>query len=84
MDNCPLVMEKNTKKSIKEKKVVCTFHHIDKNSMDESKLLDFKELESYVDLFHVISNKTEDTLATLTNKPIISIPLWINQNNWFD
>lgn len=80
----PWLWKKIPKKQLSSKKVVCTFHHIDKSSMDKNKLLDFKELESYVDLFHVISHKTKETLSTLTNKPIISIPLWINQNNWFD
>jgi glycosyltransferase involved in cell wall biosynthesis len=79
----PWLWRKIPRNQLKSKKVVCTFHHIDKNSMDESKLLDFKELESYVDLFHVISNKTKETLSTLTNKPIASIPLWVNQHNWF-
>ena len=39
--------------------------------------------DKYVDFYHVISLKTKKQLQTLTEKEIISIPLWINQNNWF-
>lgn len=79
----PWLWNKISKRQLESKKVVCTFHHIDLKSMDKIKLLDFKNLESHVDLFHVISNKTKEALSTLTNKPIVSIPLWVNQNNWF-
>tara|TARA_B100000927_G_C16445732_1_gene461674 strand:+ start:569 stop:1489 length:921 start_codon:yes stop_codon:yes gene_type:complete len=63
-----------------KRKVLCTYHHID---LDDFKIDEFKEIDKYVNEYHVISNKTEQTLRTLTDKKITAIPLWVNENNWF-
>ena len=40
-------------------------------------------MDQYVDLYHVISLKTKEQLERLTDKEIISIPFWVNQENLF-
>ena len=44
---------------------------------------DFIELDSFVDQYHVISQKTKKQLSKLTDKKITSIPFWVNQNNFY-
>ena len=71
------------KRNLKNKKVVCSIYHIDfeKFALEDKK--EFEERDSFVDLYHVISEKTKLQLQKLTNKEIISIPFWVNQNIWF-
>ncbi len=40
--------------------------------------------DKFVDIYHVISNKTVAELKKLTNKKIVSIPFWVDQNLFFD
>ncbi len=79
----PWLWKKIPKKHLKSKNVVCSIYHIDFKSFDEEEKEDFFERDKYVDFYHVISLKTKKQLETITDKKIISIPLWINQNNWF-
>ena len=67
---------------LKDKKVVCTIHHIDKSTFfDEIK--NFKKLDSIVDAYHVISKKTKNDLREITKKEIFHMPFWVNQEVWF-
>ena len=79
----PWLWNKTPIKHLRNKKVLCSIYHIDFNSFDKKQEKDFYQLEEYVDEFHVISNKTKNQLKQLTNKKITSIPLWINQSNYF-
>lgn len=69
---------------LKNKKVVCTIHHLVPNKFDDAKLYDFKERDRYVDLYHVPSNKTRDQVSKLTNKQIWTKPFWVNEKIWYD
>jgi glycosyltransferase involved in cell wall biosynthesis len=71
------------KRHLKKKKVICSVYHIDFDNFDSKQKEDFKKLDGYVDLYHVISLKTKKQLERLTSKKIISIPFWVNQNNWY-
>ncbi|MAT49238.1 MAG: hypothetical protein CMA27_05355 [Euryarchaeota archaeon] len=75
---------KNVRKStLKKKKVVCSIYHIDFQKFSDKDKKDFLKRESYVDEYHVISEKSKMQLEQLTNKKITSIPFWVNQNLWF-
>tara|TARA_B100000214_G_scaffold339426_1_gene285226 strand:- start:108 stop:1031 length:924 start_codon:yes stop_codon:yes gene_type:complete len=77
------VWDKIPKKYLKTKKVVASIYHIDFDNFDEKQEKDFYNLDQYVDQYHVISLKTKLQLSTLTKKEIISIPFWVNQENYF-
>ena len=64
-------------------KVLCTIHHIDEDKFTETESKKFQERDTYVNAYHVISNKTFDQVKKLTSKPIYKIPFWVNQNIWF-
>ncbi len=75
----PWTYKKLSKKALKIKKVLSTIHHIDENKFDYE---EFKELDEYVNYYHVISKKTETKLKTLTNKKIFYAPFWIDSKKW--
>jgi glycosyltransferase involved in cell wall biosynthesis len=77
------VWKKVPKKYLQNKKVVVSVYHIDFDSFDKEEEKDFYELDQYVHTYHVISQKTKEQLKKLTDKEIISIPFWINQENYF-
>tara|TARA_Y100000389_G_scaffold40647_1_gene35234 strand:+ start:6264 stop:7181 length:918 start_codon:yes stop_codon:yes gene_type:complete len=71
-------------KILKEKKIICTIHHIDIDKFKGSEKREFYKLDQYVDIYHVISIKTSKTLQNLTSKPITYIPFWINQDIFYN
>ncbi len=77
----PWVWKKLPKNHLKNKKVICSYYHFD---FDSFSLKEFKDLDQYVDEYHVISQKTEKDLSSLTEKKITSIPFWINNNIFFN
>jgi len=79
----PWIWKKISKKKLSNSKVLCTYHHLDKKNKNVNELEEFKELDKYVDEYHVISNKTKNEIQTLTDKKITSIPLWINPQDWY-
>ena len=79
----PWVWKKISKKQLKKKFVVCTIHHIDFEKFDEIEKQDFYERDKFVNFYHVISSKTKSQLEQLTDKKIISLPFWVDQNVWF-
>tara|TARA_Y100000996_G_C22548091_1_gene652638 strand:+ start:346 stop:1269 length:924 start_codon:yes stop_codon:yes gene_type:complete len=80
----PWTWKKIPTKYLSKNKVLCTIHHIDENKFEEEARKEFIERDEYVDHYHVISNKTFDQVKELTDKPITTIPFWINQNLWFE
>lgn len=76
----PWVWKTIPQKYLKEKKILCSHYHFDFENFNKK---DFNELDSFVDQYHVISQKTKNQLTTLTDKKITSIPFWINQNNFY-
>ena len=79
----PWLWKKIPKRYLKTKNVVCSIYHIDFETFGKKERSEFFERDKYVDFYHVISLKTKEQLQTLTEKEIVSIPLWVNQNNWF-
>ncbi len=78
----PWTWKKIKKSYLKKKKVVCSIYHIDFDKFTDLDVTEFKERDAFVDYYHVISENTKLQLSSLTTKKIISIPFWINQNNW--
>ena len=70
-------------KILKEKKIICTIHHIDIDKFKGSEKREFYKLDQYVDIYHVISLKTSKTLQNLTSKLITYIPFWINKDTFY-
>lgn len=79
----PWLWKKIPKKKLMNSKVICTYHHLDKDNKNINEIEEFKELDKFVDEYHVISNKTKNVIQSLTDKKIISIPLWINSQDWY-
>jgi len=80
----PWTWKKISIKNLSKKKVVCTIHHIDFDKFDSKEEASFYDREKYVDVYHAISPKTAEQLKSLTNKTIITLPFWVNQNLWFE
>ncbi len=80
----PWTWKKIPSKKLVNNKVFCTIHHIDDDKFDNIALKDFLDRDKYVDLYHVISKKTLSQVKKITDKPIVTIPFWINQNIWFE
>ena len=67
---------------LKKNKVICTIHHIDEDKFDYLEEENFYSRDKFVDVYHVISQKTYEQVKKLTNKPIINFPFWVNQHLW--
>ncbi len=80
----PWVWRKISKRELKRKKVLCTIHHLEEKDFKDKNIKEFKKRDVFVDKYHVISKKTKDELQKLTNKEIIYIPFWVNQNIWYE
>jgi len=65
-----------------EKKVVCTVHHLVPQKFNDAKRANFLERDKFVDMYHVPSIRTHDQVKSLTSKPIVCHPFWINQGIW--
>jgi len=80
----PWTWKKIKIKDLENKKIVCSIYHIDEDKLDDAQLNEFQKRDANVDFYHVISEKTKDQVRSLTDKPIKSIPFWVNQNIWFE
>ena len=80
----PWTWRKINKVSLKNKKVVCTVHHIDESKFVGDELEKFYEMDQYVDFYHSISENTNIQLKKFTDKKIYNIPFWINPKIWFE
>ena len=80
----PWTWKKINKKHLKNKKVVCTIHHIDFEKFNNKEKKNFYKRDKYVDIYHAISSKTEEQVRSLTDKDIETIPFWINQNIFYE
>ena len=68
---------------LRKKKVVCTIHHIDFDKFDKKESENFLERDKFVDIYHSISSNTTSQVRELTDKKIVEIPFWVNENNFF-
>tara|TARA_X000001036_G_C20637264_1_gene789615 strand:- start:728 stop:1645 length:918 start_codon:yes stop_codon:yes gene_type:complete len=80
----PWVWKKIPKKNLKNKTVFCTIHHIDFEKFDNKERKNFFKRDKYVNVYHSISKKTTQQLRSLTDKEIITIPFWVNQNLFYE
>jgi len=79
----PWTWENVNKTYLKNKKVICTIHHIDEQKFDIAEKTNFFKRDEYVDAYHVPSIKSFDQLSKLTDKKIFQIPFWVNQNIFY-
>ncbi len=79
----PWTWENVNKTYLKNKKVICTIHHIDEQKFDITEKTNFFKRDEYVDAYHVPSIKSFDQLSKLTDKKIFQIPFWVNQNIFY-
>ena len=79
----PWLWKNIKKKYLRGKKVVCSIYHIEEKDFEQKQIKEFNKRDSFVDLYHVISLKTKKELEKLTDKEIIYIPFWSDQNTWF-
>ncbi len=68
----------------KFKKVLYTIHHFEEKDFNDSSLKSFQKRDRYIDTYHVLNKDVFNQLSKITNKPIIQIPFWINQNIFFE
>ncbi len=80
----PWIWNKISKKYLKTKKVVCSIYHLEESDYTNKKIKEFQKRDQYVDIYHVISPITRNELSKLTEKEIVYIPFWVNQNIWFE
>ncbi len=73
-----------SRKYLKEKKVLCTVHHIDFDKFKGREKRNFYKLDKYVDYYHTISDKSFTQLDSLTTKNIYNFPFWVNSKLWFN
>lgn len=62
---------------------MCSIYHIEDVSRNSKEIKKIQDLDKFIDAYHTISNKTKYELEKITDKPIYSIPLWVNQNIWY-
>lgn len=67
---------------LKHKKVVTTIHHIVPEKFNDIEKKDFLLRDQITDLYHCYNDKTINFLKKITNKPIMFVPYWANQNIW--
>ena len=80
----PWTWRKLSKTELRNKKVVCTIHHIDFEKFDKNEENEFYKRDKYVDFYHTVSHKSRDQIKKLTDKKIYVIPFWVNQNVFFE
>lgn len=64
---------------LKERKVLVTCHHYVPDKFNEQ---EFKLRDQFVTAYHVPNEHTEAFIRPFTNRPIVVIPYWANQNIW--
>lgn len=79
----PWTWSKVPKYFLKSRKVVCTIHHINMKKFSDKQMNDFSKRDQFVNCYHSISPQTTSVLKTLTDKKIVELPFWINQNIFY-
>tara|TARA_B100001113_G_scaffold183720_1_gene150555 strand:- start:163 stop:1095 length:933 start_codon:yes stop_codon:yes gene_type:complete len=80
----PWLWRKIPKKQLKNKIVLCSIHHLEEKDFSGKNLKEFYRRDSYVNIYHTISEKSKKQIREITNKKIISIPFWINENIFYE
>lgn len=68
---------------LKNKKVICTEHHIVPSKFTKHSLLEFKYRDQFVDAYHVPNVHTEHIVKQLTSKPIVVLNYWYDSKKWY-
>ena len=71
------------KKFIK-KKIIQSIYHIENTSSEGREVKNIIENDKFIDGYHVISKKTKEVLQNFTKKTIFYLPLWVNQDIWYN
>tara|TARA_Y100001963_G_scaffold113837_1_gene157725 strand:- start:799 stop:1734 length:936 start_codon:yes stop_codon:yes gene_type:complete len=68
---------------LRTKPVVCTMHHITKDSLVSARYLEnFRLRDNFVDIYHVTNETTFNYLRQITRKPIHKIGYWVDMSYW--
>ena len=71
-------------KKFKNKKIIQSIYHIENTSPEGREVKNIIENDSFIDGYHVISKKTKEVLQNFTKKTIFYLPLWVNQDIWYN
>tara|TARA_R110001606_G_C15402375_1_gene653287 strand:+ start:9276 stop:10238 length:963 start_codon:yes stop_codon:yes gene_type:complete len=67
---------------LRDKRVLCTIHHVVPNKFTTQKMVEFQYRDQYVDAYHVPNKYTASFVSQITDKPIHIISYWSNANLW--
>ena len=69
---------------LKNKKVVCTIHHMVPDKVTDQTWLEFKERDQYVDAYHTPCQASYDQFSShIGDKPCLVSPFWSNRSAFF-
>jgi len=69
---------------LKNKKVVCTIHHIAPDKATDQTWSEFEERDKYVDAYHTPCQISHDQFSSrIGNKPCLISPFWSNGSTFF-
>ncbi len=80
----PWTWKKIKKKYLRKKFVVCTVHHLEDSDLTDQGKKEFYKRDKFVDIYHTISENSLKQLRELTNKKIVKIPFWVNENIFYE
>ena len=68
--------------TLSSKIVVATIHHLVPDKFNQASYDEFMFRDKFVDFYHVPCLKTREQVKSLSHKPVVSIPFWVNNNLW--
>ena len=83
-DIAPWASKPTYLKKFKNKKIIQSIYHIENISPEGREIKNIKENDNFIDGYHVISKKTKEVLQNFTKKTIFYLPLWVNQDIWYN
>ena len=79
----PWLSPKLNLKKLRNKKVLCSVYHLDKDKKENEDIERFKQFDENVDQYHTISLISKEQIKKMTNKKITQIPFWVNVNQFY-
>ena len=83
-DIAPWASKPSFIKKFKNKKIIQSIYHIENTSSEGREVKNIIENDKFIDGYHVISKKTKEVLQNFTKKTIFYLPLWVNQDIWYN
>jgi glycosyltransferase involved in cell wall biosynthesis len=83
-DIAPWASKSTFIKKFKNKKIIQSIYHIENTSPEGREVKNIIENDKFIDGYHVISKKTKEVLRNFTKKTIFYLPLWVNQDIWYN